>query len=139
MIQDPDGIKVCLVAKMDAERLSACVQRWFETGLAKHWLGLLPLKISIDQRLAGDYATMGKYRPIECRLPRGDAMGLGIRFDERASASKFRQHKEMPMEAHVNHQQIVRWLAAMRFRLLPHARWNLHYFIPSACRAFHVY
>jgi hypothetical protein len=85
------------------------VQRWFEAGLAKHWLGLLPLKISIDQRLAGDYATMGKYRPIECRLPRGDSMGLGICSTSGRPLQNSGQQKEMPMESHVNHQQIVRW------------------------------
>ncbi|MGH8502161.1 MAG: phenylacetate--CoA ligase family protein [Gammaproteobacteria bacterium] len=73
VIQDTRGIRVCLVPPNDAAvELPATVRRWFEATLGKHRLELPPLKISVVQRLAGDEATMGKYRPIECRLPRGD-------------------------------------------------------------------
>jgi phenylacetate-CoA ligase len=78
VMQDANGIAVRLVAAMNtADELSRTVQDWFETTLGEHRLELPPLNISVVPRLGGDEATMGKYRPIECRLPRDDA-GCGF-------------------------------------------------------------
>jgi phenylacetate-coenzyme A ligase PaaK-like adenylate-forming protein len=73
VIQDKRGISVHLVAAVAAaDRISKAARHWLETTFAQHQLVLPPLNIRVVQRLAGDETTMGKYRPVECRLPRGD-------------------------------------------------------------------
>lgn len=86
IIQDTDGIAVHLIPPHGAgNELFATVRRWFEATLRKHRLEMPALTISVVQQLTGDAATMGKYRPIECRLSRENDNGC-FRFAEQLRA-----------------------------------------------------
>jgi hypothetical protein len=70
VVQEPDRIEISLVAAEDqAPALPAAVRRWFEIIARERNLQLPPLLVQVVPRLGGSDTTMGKFRPVECRLP----------------------------------------------------------------------
>ena len=71
VVQEVDRIEVSVVAAEDqAASLPAAVRSWFEILARERDLQLPPLLVQVVPRLGGTAATMGKFRPVECRLPR---------------------------------------------------------------------
>ncbi len=70
VVQEVDRIEVSLVAAGDrAADLPAGVERWFEALARERDLRLPRLVVRVVPGLGGTAATMGKFRPVECRLP----------------------------------------------------------------------
>ena len=65
-------MSVALVGAGDeAEGLPAAARGWFEALARERGLHLPPVLVRVVPRLGGTEATMGKFRPVECRLPLG--------------------------------------------------------------------
>jgi hypothetical protein len=70
VVQEVDRIEVSLVAAGDrAAELHTGVERWFEALARERDLRLPRLVVRVVPGLGGTAATMGKFRPVECRLP----------------------------------------------------------------------
>jgi hypothetical protein len=70
VVQEVDRIEVSLVAAGDrAADLAAGVERWFEALARERDLRLPRLMVRVVPSLGGSVETMGKFRPVECRLP----------------------------------------------------------------------
>jgi phenylacetate-coenzyme A ligase PaaK-like adenylate-forming protein len=70
VVQEVDRIEVSLVAAGDrAAELPAAAGRWFEALARERDLRLPRVVVRVVPRLGGGGATMGKFRPVECRLP----------------------------------------------------------------------
>jgi phenylacetate-CoA ligase len=70
VVQEADRIEVSLVAAGDrAADLPAAAGRWFEALARERDLRLPPVLARVVPHLGGTRATMGKFRPVECRLP----------------------------------------------------------------------
>jgi phenylacetate-coenzyme A ligase PaaK-like adenylate-forming protein len=71
VIQEIEEIQVSLVAAPDqAAALPQAVEEWFRRVAREQNLHLPRLTVRIVSRLGGTEATRGKFRPVECRLPR---------------------------------------------------------------------
>jgi phenylacetate-coenzyme A ligase PaaK-like adenylate-forming protein len=69
VVQEPGEIQVSVVAaEADGADLPVAVERWFQALARENDLRLPPLVIQRVPRLAGSDATMGKFRPVECRI-----------------------------------------------------------------------
>jgi phenylacetate-coenzyme A ligase PaaK-like adenylate-forming protein len=66
VIQEPDLIRVLVVGE---EALPSAVETWFRTIARERNLRLPPVLVGQVARLGGTDATLGKFRPVECRLP----------------------------------------------------------------------
>ena len=70
VVQEVDRIEVSLVAAGDgAAELPGAVGRWFEALARERDLRLPRVELRLVPGLGGTGATMGKFRPVECRLP----------------------------------------------------------------------
>ena len=70
VVQEVDRIEVSVVAAGDgADGPTAAVRGWFEALARERGLRLPPVLVRAVPRLGGTEATMGKFRPVECRLP----------------------------------------------------------------------
>ncbi len=70
VVQEVERIEVSLVVAGDgAGDLPAAVGRWFEVLARERDLRLPRVVVRVVPRLGGTGATMGKFRPVECRLP----------------------------------------------------------------------
>lgn len=70
VVQEVDRIEIALVAaEGQAAGLPGAARGWFETLARERDLRLPPLLVHVVPRLGGTEATMGKFRPVECRLP----------------------------------------------------------------------
>jgi hypothetical protein len=70
VVQEADRIEVSLVAAGDrAADLPAATGRWFEALARERDLRLPPVLARVVPHLGGTRAMMGKFRPVECRLP----------------------------------------------------------------------
>lgn len=70
VVQEVDRIEVSLAAAGDrAADLPASVEGWFEALARERDLRLPPLVVRVVPGFGGSAATMGKFRPVECRLP----------------------------------------------------------------------
>jgi phenylacetate-CoA ligase len=70
VVQEVDRIEVSLVAAGEgAADLPALVGRWFEALARERDLRLPRVEVRLVPGLGGTGATMGKFRPVECRLP----------------------------------------------------------------------
>jgi hypothetical protein len=72
VVQEVDRIEVSLVAAEDgADGATVAVRGWFEALARGRDLHLPPVLARVVPRLGGTEATMGKFRPVECRPPPG--------------------------------------------------------------------
>jgi phenylacetate-CoA ligase len=70
VVQEPEEIRVSMVAATaQAAGLPAAVEQWFQGVAREQDLRLPPIVVEIVPRLGGSEGTMGKFRPVECRLP----------------------------------------------------------------------
>ena len=71
VVQETDRIEVSVVAAEDqAAGLPAAMRSWFEALALERDLQLPSLLVRVVPHIGGTEATMGKFRPVECRLPR---------------------------------------------------------------------
>ena len=70
IVQEADRIEVSPVAAgAQTADLPALVEGWFEALARERDLRLPRLIVRVVPSLGGTAATMGKFRPVECRLP----------------------------------------------------------------------
>jgi phenylacetate-CoA ligase len=70
VVQEVDRIEIALVAaEGQAAAVAAAVRRRFEALARERDLQLPPVLVRTVPHLGGTGATMGKFRPVECRLP----------------------------------------------------------------------
>ena len=71
VVQESDRIEISVVAaESQAAGLPTAVRGWFETLARDRDLQLPPLLVKVVAHIGGSETTMGKFRPVECRLPR---------------------------------------------------------------------
>jgi phenylacetate-CoA ligase len=70
VVQDSDEILVSVVGTVGkVAGLPANVQAWFHAAAREYDLQLPRVTVKFVSHLGGSEATMGKFRPVECRLP----------------------------------------------------------------------
>jgi phenylacetate-CoA ligase len=75
VVQELDEIRVSMVAAGPADGLPAAVEAWFQGVAREQDLRLPRIVVEIVPRLGGGEGTMGKFRPVECRLPERQPVG----------------------------------------------------------------
>jgi hypothetical protein len=70
VLQEPEAVRVFLVAGAEpATGLARAAEAWFRRVARERGFSLPPLFVEVVPHLGGSEATMGKFRPVECRLP----------------------------------------------------------------------